>query len=82
MIARRVINRKVDSQNKLQFDKLVSDILSQIEDIIVGVSLRGSTLDRPVFSVQQAGTMYYDTTLSKPVWWDGTNWRDAAGTIV
>jgi hypothetical protein len=26
--------------------------------------------------------MFYDTTLSKPIWSDGTAWRDAAGTAV
>jgi hypothetical protein len=29
-----------------------------------------------------AGAMVYDATLSKPVWSDGTAWRDAAGTLV
>ena len=25
---------------------------------------------------------YFDTTLAKPIWWDGTNWVDATGAIV
>lgn len=29
-----------------------------------------------------AGCMLFDTTLGKPIWSDGSNWRDAAGTIV
>lgn len=29
-----------------------------------------------------AGTQAYDTTLRKPIWSDGTNWRDASGQIV
>ena len=28
------------------------------------------------------GTMMFDTTLGKPVWWNGTNWVDATGTVV
>lgn len=28
------------------------------------------------------GNMSYDSTLKKPIWWDGTNWKDAAGNIV
>jgi hypothetical protein len=27
------------------------------------------------------GAMIYDTTLRKPVFWDGTAWRDAVGTV-
>jgi hypothetical protein len=29
-----------------------------------------------------AGTQFYDTTLNKPLWSDGSSWRDAAGTVV
>lgn len=29
-----------------------------------------------------AGASVYDSTLNKPVWSDGTNWRDATGAIV
>jgi hypothetical protein len=41
-----------------------------------------TTAARPTASGVGAGSCYYDTTLGKPVWSDGTNWRDAAGTIV
>jgi len=37
---------------------------------------------RPSASDVGAGTQVYDTTLSKPIWSDGTAWRDAAGTTV
>jgi hypothetical protein len=29
-----------------------------------------------------AGWHVYDTDANKPLWYDGTNWRDGAGTIV
>lgn len=29
-----------------------------------------------------AGACVYDSTLNRPVWSDGANWRDAAGTVV
>ncbi len=32
--------------------------------------------------VAGSGTMILDTTLNKPIWSDGTNWRDATGTVV
>jgi hypothetical protein len=44
-------------------------------------NMSGSTAQRPdidLFVNQQ----YFDTTLSKPIWWNGTVWKDAAGTTV
>jgi len=41
-----------------------------------------TTAGRPAANAKGAGTMYYDTTVSKPVWSDGTTWRDAMGTAV
>jgi hypothetical protein len=41
-----------------------------------------TTGGRPSASSAGATAMIYDTTLNKPVWSDGTNWRDAAGTVV
>lgn len=38
----------------------------------------GVTSNRPVDAL--TGTMYLDTTLSKPVWWTGSKWVFADGT--
>jgi len=43
---------------------------------------RNVTGSRPAADAAGQGAQFYDTTLSKPVWSDGTNWRDAAGTVV
>ena len=40
----------------------------------------GNTSSRPTGI--DVGCMYYDTTLNKPIWWNGTVWRDATGTTV
>lgn len=40
----------------------------------------GATSARP--TGLPAGSMWYDTTLHKPIWYDGSAWRDASGTIV
>jgi hypothetical protein len=41
----------------------------------------GLTAERP--TGVKIGYMYYDTTLSKPIWHNGNNvWKDAAGTTV
>lgn len=36
----------------------------------------------PLTAAELPGYMLRDTTLNKPIWSDGTNWRDATGTIV
>ena len=41
------------------------------------VTLNGATANRPVSSV--TGQFYFDTTLGKPVWWDGSKFVDATG---
>ena len=43
---------------------------------------RNTTANRPNAGSVGAGSMFYDTTLSKPIWSDGGVWRDAAGTAV
>ena len=47
--------------------------------------LSGTTASRPVNSVQvplPIGQYYFDTTIGRPIFWNGTNWINAAGTIV
>jgi hypothetical protein len=39
----------------------------------------GATGARP--TVTAVGSMWYDTTLHLPIWWSGSDWRDAAGTV-
>lgn len=39
-----------------------------------------ATVDRP--ASYKKGAMIFDTTLNKPIWYDGTNWIDATGTQV
>jgi hypothetical protein len=45
----------------------------------------GTTAQRPVDSPQVPlgiGQFYYDTTLDRPIWWNGTVWKKADGTTV
>ena len=37
---------------------------------------------RPSLSNVDKGTMYFDNTLNKPIFWDGTKWIDATGATV
>lgn len=41
-------------------------------------NVRAISYDEPI----KVGDCRYDSTLNKPTWWDGTQWRDAIGTIV
>jgi hypothetical protein len=41
----------------------------------------GTTLARPSTRLQ-VGQFYFDTTINRPIWWNGTNWINAAGTVV
>lgn len=47
---------------------------------------RGTTANRPDVSSlsggDKLGAHYFDTTLGKPIWHNGTNWVDATGTTV
>ena len=40
----------------------------------------GATGARP--APVDVGAQWYDTTLHKPIWWDGSAWRDASGAVV
>lgn len=44
------------------------------------VTLNGTTSNRPTSSI--LGQSYFDTTLGKPVWWNGSAFVDATGTVV
>jgi hypothetical protein len=48
--------------------------------------LSGTTANRPVDDNVQLplpiGQYYFDTTIGRPIYWNGTNWINAAGTIV
>lgn len=46
------------------------------------VTRANTTAGRVAASSAGAGGFMYDTTLNKPIFSDGTNWRDATGTIV
>jgi hypothetical protein len=49
-------------------------------DALVGKAY--ATASRPTPASVGVGGMIYDSTLTKPIWSDGTNWKDAAGAVV
>lgn len=54
-----------------------------IAELIYSASIpkHGSSAQRPP-AADVPRTVFYDDTLNKPIWSDGTVWRDSAGTIV
>jgi hypothetical protein len=42
----------------------------------------GTTSQRPNTARCAIGDKYYDTTFNKPIWYNGTNWKDATGATV
>lgn len=62
-----------------------ADTANKVKKMTVGDLVRFTTYTtagRPSAATAGAGARYYDTTLSKPGWSDGTVWRDAAGTAI
>lgn len=54
--------------------------LASVESAISMMYGVGDTAGRPVRP--SAGFMYFDTDLGHPIWFDGTCWVDAIGTLV
>jgi hypothetical protein len=56
---------------------------NQIDNFAQGVLVpaSGATLGRPTERLQ-IGQYYFDTTIGRPIWWNGANWINAAGTVV
>lgn len=51
--------------------------------LLIQTSNNGGSANRPSNAENlKVGVMYFDTTLKKPIWWDGTQWVDATGTAV
>ncbi len=46
------------------------------------ITANGATVNRPASPV--TGQPFYDTTLNKPIWWNGNTatWKDATGANV
>lgn len=45
------------------------------------VSKMGATQERPA-NIINKGFQYFDTTINKPIFWDGAKWIDATGATV
>lgn len=51
--------------------------------IIAAAEQSGITAARPVKNYELwIGRPYFDTTIGLPIWWNGSDWIDAAGNVV
>lgn len=57
--------------------------LMAVYRICFRVSQSGTTAQRPTAGpLLWIGGPYFDTTLNRPIWWTGTQWIKADGTVV
>lgn len=64
---------------KIEKGNTPTDFSPAPEDFIR--TLSGNTESRPTLNVT-AGSQYFDTTLNKPIWYNGSAWVDATGATV
>jgi hypothetical protein len=70
-----------------QYSNVLRLYFNQIDSFTQAINIpdSGTTTNRPVSTVQTplaVGYLYYDTTLDRPIWWNGTVWKKADGTTV
>jgi hypothetical protein len=70
-----------------QYSNVLRLYFNQVDNFTqaVVIPFSGITANRPVGTVQAPlaiGQFYYDTTLDRPIWWNGYVWKKADGTTV
>lgn len=48
----------------------------------VSKQMVGGKLSRPISGLSAGWTQYFDTSLNKPIWWNGSGWCDSTGVRV
>jgi hypothetical protein len=76
-----------DQQYQDQLTNALRQYFAQIDNFTQASVIpdSGTTAERPVNTGSpklQIGQYYFDTTVGKPIWWNGTIWVDATGTAV
>ena len=67
---------------RLYFNRL-NGLNNEFINVILALNTpsAGTTANRPATDLQ-IGQQYFDTTIGRPIWWNGSNWINAAGTVV
>ncbi len=72
----------LNAQLRVYFNTLDSaNVQTQQAINILSTPSAGTTALRPTTGLQ-VGQFYFDTSLGIPIWWNGTNWVNATGTVV
>lgn len=59
----------------------LSTVFNNIVDEVNSLSTKsGTTSNRPTGI--EVGSCYFDSTIGKPIWWNGSKWIDAVGADV
>jgi hypothetical protein len=77
------LNESFTGYDREQLNNALRLYFSQIDNFAQGINIpsSGATTGRPI-TFLLVGQFYFDTTLGIPIWYDGTNWVDATGTVV
>jgi hypothetical protein len=65
--------------------QITNDLEAKLPDgthLPIPLVRQGTTGQRPGAALLYLGFQYYDTTLTKPIWWNGSAWKDATGGAV
>jgi len=76
-----------NQQYQDQMNNALRQYFAQIDNFTQALVIpnSGTTANRPINTGNpklQIGQYYFDTTLNRPIWWNGTNWINASGTTV
>lgn len=71
----------VNDTNSHNVTLINNDVVSPVNLQPNTVGQTGSSNNRPTTNLYNS-YQYYDTSLSQPIWYDGTNWRNVNGNIV
>ena len=71
-----------DQRRDDQLNQNLRIYFNNLDSFLTAISTpqNGATADRPTQNLQ-VGQFYFDTDLGIPIWYDGTDWVDATGTV-
>ena len=72
-------NTRKFANRKTYEDYSADAVIKAFNDEYVGDLILGDTKDRPLLKSYNKGFQYYDLSLKRPIWWNGTIWVDESG---
>ena len=72
----------IDISAVTRIDNIIDVKPTNINIPLLSTVLSNGTIYRPQGGALTKGYQYYDTSINKPIWWNGTAWVDATGATV